>query len=939
MKPPKKKKIEEKKEAKLPESEPEQEPEPIEEEGPSEEYMDKLRLLQEWWKALYKIIKIQKCYRGAMARKRIMDYLENQERVMNKILTLESAIKKAVTKPVLEQIKELEEDKQNEEEEEKDDSEPEYKFMLNCPLNEKGNKIPIFAYFPINRNRTKVTLGEVVDPTPSNPRPDLMNFDVFTNYLGRILDSSSDPKKLSKLSNIINNKEKKAERKQFEKWKENCPVYKKSLVMGYEYTNIKSKEQVYTKKNIKTMIRTVKKAELGNPFKKIKEAEPILNRSYSKPQLGESFHKKKETIDERVIVFPPKEKEFEDKGIQIEEEEIPKEDMGMQTDIIINKEDESAQSEAAKRLLEELEAVRKLKQELEEAKKLQDELNEAKRKQEELEAERRKKEEEELRKQLQDQIDAAKRLQDELNEEKRKREEMEAAKLLEAQLKAEQEKQKEVEISPIINNQITEPVEFPDELNKSILSQSDFSKEEGTVLDNKKEDKINPMNYKAQTFFLDPNSKPGEMQFLENKNGINRPLTIKADFVDLLKSQGDKLKNKRIQVTNATCDIDKILSSTEFDSLNNEADDESPENEEKIINKVISICDNQLGKNQIKDDMKLNIEAMPNQNKENKKEPNESITGIQKELNIVGNNSTQQKPPENKFSTVIPIKGKHISWNFGGGIKCEKEVLEDEGDIVLEQEDIEPMVNQNQTEGKNNTAAPSLRLAHLGKSSFYHNAGGSPKRNNYSNKEVFSSFQRSPVTSDKYSVKTFNPNRKVSEAEEIENERIPKKFDFADNGLNQNNFLNTYENENNLSHKKSPSVFETPTYNNYNSNRKNKVQTKIVFFGQGKKNRNKDKINKLLNQRTAYVLIRNFANKLRRRTKANLLVAMTMYYMKANKANFLSTVVRSWYFVRTQKKAEIVAPLASTYNEDAKQIQVEEEKLNGINRTIQIANN
>ena len=50
-------------------------------------YLNKIMFLQEWWKTMYKILKIQKCTRGFLFRKNLMKILEHQENILKFITT------------------------------------------------------------------------------------------------------------------------------------------------------------------------------------------------------------------------------------------------------------------------------------------------------------------------------------------------------------------------------------------------------------------------------------------------------------------------------------------------------------------------------------------------------------------------------------------------------------------------------------------------------------------------------------------------------------------------------------------------------------------------------------------------------------------------------------------------------------------------------------
>ena len=282
-----------------------------------------------------------------------------------------------------------------------------------------------------------------------------------------------------------------------------------------------------------------------------------------------------------------------------------------------------------------------------------------------------------------------------------------------------------------------------------------------------------------------------------------------------------------------------------------------------------------------------------------------------------------------------------------------KEVPDEEGDIVLEQDDVLPLVNSTNPLSSRDKIPAALRLSNLGKSSYYHNqALGSPKRNyendnlstSMSGLDKYKNIQRSPNyennSNGKYEVRTFNPNKnkKINEQEPEIN-----KFNLNDKGFNFRNNYAEEENKNdnlvNSNHKRG-NVFESRCYNNnFNSANKPKIQTKIVRFGEKSKYRGNEKLSRLLDPQNIIFRIKKLASALSRQMKINDLVSTTMFHTQRNKANYLSAIIRSWYYLKDEKKAEVIAPIASTYEQNPNAINLDEEKLNGIRRTIKLSNN
>ena len=122
-----------------------------------------------------------------------------------------------------------------------------------------------------------------------------------------------------------------------------------------------------------------------------------------------------------------------------------------------------------------------------------------------------------------------------------------------------------------------------------------------------------PRNYTSQSFFIDKNAisnfDKNKYQVGANKNNNTNnqlPMTMKGDFVSLIEQNPKILaqKNPRIQVTNATCDLNQIMNNenNEEDDLNDEEVNKEIEKLEnnfimdknKVLNKVIQNCDKDL---------------------------------------------------------------------------------------------------------------------------------------------------------------------------------------------------------------------------------------------------------------------------------------------------------------------------------------------------------
>ena len=129
------------------------------------------------------------------------------------------------------------------------------------------------------------------------------------------------------------------------------------------------------------------------------------------------------------------------------------------------------------------------------------------------------------------------------------------------------------------------------------------------LIETRKETK-NARNYTSQSFFIDKNvtvAKKDKLDYEVNTHIINKlPMTMKGDFISLIENNPKvlKQKNPRIQVTNATCELDEII-----DEDRAENEDLGPEEldteitklkynynltQNKIITKVIQNCDTDL---------------------------------------------------------------------------------------------------------------------------------------------------------------------------------------------------------------------------------------------------------------------------------------------------------------------------------------------------------
>ena len=238
-------------------------------------------------------------------------------------------------------------------------------------------------------------------------------------------------------------------------------------------------------------------------------------------------------------------------------------------------------------------------------------------------------------------------------------------------------------------------------LNKYDLENNDSSSNEDTIpglgetLVQKQKVIGEPRNYTSQSFFIDKNlqnnlvnSKNYDINSY-NKNIL--PMKMKGDFISLIEQNPKILeqKNPRIQVTNATCDLDQIINNEENtdNDLNPEEIDNEIEklndnfiiNKNKVLSKVIKNCDNDLYASQkpfkTKKDKWYSV-GIPLNNNEAKWEFLNNIKGergknnmnkfelIQKESEPMKEDVNYNKRSGTKRNNVNTTKNKDISFKL-----------------------------------------------------------------------------------------------------------------------------------------------------------------------------------------------------------------------------------------------------------------------------------
>ena len=201
--------------------------------------------------------------------------------------------------------------------------------------------------------------------------------------------------------------------------------------------------------------------------------------------------------------------------------------------------------------------------------------------------------------------------------------------------------------------------------NESMLGNGEY------LIQNKKTIR-QPRNYTSQSFFIDKNNANNitSNNYQVNTHNTNQlPMTMKGDFVSLIEQNPKILqqKNPRIQVTNATCDLNQIINNENTeDELNSEEVNYEMDklnnnfiiDKNRVLSKVIKNCDKDL--------------------------------------------YASQRPFRSKkdqwYSVSIPLNDNEAKWEFLGNIKGERdknnlnkfELIQKEADPIKEEnEDVE----------------------------------------------------------------------------------------------------------------------------------------------------------------------------------------------------------------------------------------------------------
>ena len=176
----------------------------------------------------------------------------------------------------------------------------------------------------------------------------------------------------------------------------------------------------------------------------------------------------------------------------------------------------------------------------------------------------------------------------------------------------------------------------------------------GTTLVQQQNTTLFPIDYTSQSFFLQ-SATPEE----KSEISTYRPMRVKGDFIDLLNEHPKKLfgKNHRIQVINASCPADSILSSKEIADIQI-----NKEKEKKVLDSIKDMCDR---------DTKLKSKYLYNRKLIN-----------QYALSNV------KKAKEDNYSVVFPLKKNFVSCDFGKDMTIETDPKDYTKKVVLYQNGI-----------------------------------------------------------------------------------------------------------------------------------------------------------------------------------------------------------------------------------------------------------
>ena len=261
-----------------------------------------------------------------------------------------------------------------------------------------------------------------------------------------------------------------------------------------------------------------------------------------------------------------------------------------------------------------------------------------------------------------------------------------------------------------------------------------------------------PRNYTSQSFFIDKNL---ENNLINSKNyDINSynknilPMKMKGDFLNLIEQNPKILeqKNPRIQVTNATCNLDQII--------NNDVNEENDLSQEEIDNEIEKLNDNF-----IIDKNKVLSRVIKNCDKD-----------------LYASQAPFKAKKDKYYSVGIPLNNNEAKWEFLNNIKGER--------------------------GRNNTnkfeliqKEEPIKEDYL---NYYQKSG--IKRNNINNKKDNNSFKLKEINFLQYYRSPMKSRRKEDNSREIIRYKRIRKFQkrqntfalFENNSEKKRNLKNKY---------------------------------------------------------------------------------------------------------------------------------------------------
>ncbi len=201
--------------------------------------------------------------------------------------------------------------------------------------------------------------------------------------------------------------------------------------------------------------------------------------------------------------------------------------------------------------------------------------------------------------------------------------------------------------------------------NESMLGNGEY------LIQNKKTIR-QPRNYTSQSFFIDKNNANNitSNNYQVNTHNTNQlPMTMKGDFVSLIEQNPKILqqKNPRIQVTNATCDLNQII--------NNE------NTEDELNSEEVNYEMDKLNNNFIIDKNRVLSKVIKNCDKD-----------------LYASQRPFRAKKDQWYSVSIPLNDNEAKWEFLGNIKGERdknnlnkfELIQKEADPIKEEnEDVE----------------------------------------------------------------------------------------------------------------------------------------------------------------------------------------------------------------------------------------------------------